>query len=69
MTNLSSVFQWFADPTHWSGTDGILHVVFASRRGMLPSVRAVIDFVAAALKSSTGEQEAHERSPGRTGRP
>jgi DNA-binding transcriptional LysR family regulator len=36
----------------WSGTDGILHLVFASRRGMLPSVRAVIDFTAAALKSS-----------------
>ena len=36
----------------WSGTDGIVHLVFASRRGMLPSVRAVIDFVAAALKSS-----------------
>ena len=33
-------------------TDGILHLVFASRRGMLPGVRAVIDFVAAALKSS-----------------
>jgi DNA-binding transcriptional LysR family regulator len=38
----------------WSGTDGILHLVFASRRGMLPSVRAVIDFAAAALKSSAG---------------
>ena len=36
----------------WSGTDGILHLVFASRRGMLPSVRAVIDFAAAVLKSS-----------------
>jgi DNA-binding transcriptional LysR family regulator len=36
----------------WSGTDGILHLVFASRRGMLPGVRAVIDFAAAALKSS-----------------
>ena len=36
----------------WSGTDGILHLVFASRRGMLPSVRAMIDFAAAALKSS-----------------
>jgi DNA-binding transcriptional LysR family regulator len=35
----------------WSGSDGILHLVFASRRGMLPSVRAVIDFAAAALKS------------------
>jgi DNA-binding transcriptional LysR family regulator len=37
----------------WSGTDGIIHLVFASRRGMLPGVRAVIDFAAAALKSST----------------
>jgi DNA-binding transcriptional LysR family regulator len=36
----------------WSGTDGIVHLVFASRRGMLPAVRAVIDFAAAALKSS-----------------
>jgi len=35
----------------WSGTDGIVHLVFASRRGMLPGVRAVIDFAAAALKS------------------
>lgn len=39
----------------WSGTDGIVHIVFASRRGMLPSVRAVIDFVAAALKSSADQ--------------
>jgi DNA-binding transcriptional LysR family regulator len=36
----------------WSGADGILHLVFVSRRGMLPSVRAVIDFAAAALRSS-----------------
>jgi DNA-binding transcriptional LysR family regulator len=36
----------------WSGMDGIVHLVFASRRGMLPGVRAVIDFVATALKSS-----------------
>jgi DNA-binding transcriptional LysR family regulator len=36
----------------WSGIDGILHLVFVSRRGMLPSVRAVIDFAAAALRSS-----------------
>ena len=36
----------------WSGTDGIPHLVFASRRGMLPSVRAVIDFAALALRSS-----------------
>jgi DNA-binding transcriptional LysR family regulator len=36
----------------WSGSDGILHLVFVSRRGMLPSVRAVIDFAAAALRRS-----------------
>jgi hypothetical protein len=30
---------------------GILHLVFPSRRGMLPSVRAVIDFLAEALRS------------------
>ena len=36
----------------WSGIDGILHLVFPSRRGMLPAVRAVIDFAATALKAS-----------------
>jgi DNA-binding transcriptional LysR family regulator len=36
----------------WSGIDGILHLVFVSRRGMLPAVRAVIDFAAGALSSS-----------------
>jgi DNA-binding transcriptional LysR family regulator len=39
----------------WSGIEGIMHLVFASRRGMLPSVRAVIDFAAAALKSSADQ--------------
>jgi DNA-binding transcriptional LysR family regulator len=39
----------------WSGIDGVVHLVFASRRGMLPSVRAVIDFAAAALKSSADQ--------------
>lgn len=33
----------------WSGREGTLHIVYTSRREMLPSVRAVIDFVAAAL--------------------
>jgi hypothetical protein len=33
----------------WGGRDGILHLVFTSRRGLLPGVRAVIDFVAQAL--------------------
>jgi DNA-binding transcriptional LysR family regulator len=34
---------------NWGGREAIFHVVFTSRRGLLPSVRAVIDFVAAAL--------------------
>jgi DNA-binding transcriptional LysR family regulator len=34
----------------WHGADGIVHLVFTSRRGMLPGVRAVIDFIASALK-------------------
>jgi DNA-binding transcriptional LysR family regulator len=33
----------------WGAADGILHLVFTSRRSMLPSVRAVIDFAAGAL--------------------
>ena len=33
----------------WSAADGVLHLVFTSRRSMLPGVRAVIDFAAAAL--------------------
>lgn len=37
----------------WSGSDGTLHVVFMSRRGMLPGVRAAVDFLAEALKSAT----------------
>lgn len=35
----------------WDVADGILHLVFPSRRGMLPSVRAVIDYLAEALRS------------------
>ena len=33
----------------WAAADGVLHLVFISRRSMLPSVRAVIDFAAEAL--------------------
>ena len=33
----------------WSGPIGIVHLVFTSRRGLLPGVRAVIDFVAGVL--------------------
>src|SRR5882757_3305117 len=35
----------------WSAKDGIIHLVFPSRRGMLPGVRATIDFLATALKA------------------
>jgi DNA-binding transcriptional LysR family regulator len=38
----------------WSIADGVAHLVFPSRRGMLPSVRAVIDFLATTLKSKIG---------------
>lgn len=33
----------------WSGREGTLHIIFTSRRGLLPGVRAFIDFAAAAL--------------------
>ena len=36
----------------WSGIDGILHLVFLSKRGMLPGVRAVIEFAAETLKAA-----------------
>ncbi len=37
----------------WSAPDGIVHLVFTSRRRMLPSVRAMIDFAAEALQAAT----------------
>ena len=33
----------------WGGSEGLLHLVFTSRRGLLPGVRAVIDFLADVL--------------------
>lgn len=33
----------------WSGREEILHLIFISRRGLLPGIRAVIDFAAEAL--------------------
>ncbi len=33
----------------WANRQGILHVVFSSRRGLLPGVRATIDFLAEVL--------------------
>ena len=34
---------------YWAAPQGILHLVFTSRRGLLPGVRAVIDFAAKVL--------------------
>jgi len=36
----------------WSVAEGIVHLLFPSRRGMLPSVRATLDFLATTLKST-----------------
>ena len=36
----------------WGVAEGILHLVFTSRRGMLPGVRAVVDFAADALRAA-----------------
>ncbi len=33
----------------WAAREGMLHLVFTSRRGLLPGVRALIDFVAEVL--------------------
>ena len=38
--------------TPWEAPEGIIHLVFTSRRGMLPSVRAVVDFAADALPAA-----------------
>jgi DNA-binding transcriptional LysR family regulator len=40
----------------WSALDGVLHLVFTSRRSMLPSVRAVIDFAVDALAHSSASR-------------
>ncbi|HTX50241.1 MAG TPA: LysR substrate-binding domain-containing protein [Caulobacteraceae bacterium] len=39
----------------WGAPQGILHVVFTSRRGLLPGVRAVIDFIAEVLDPKSVE--------------
>jgi DNA-binding transcriptional LysR family regulator len=37
-------------PPDWGLPEGLLHLVFTSRRGLLPGVRAMIDFAAEVLK-------------------
>jgi DNA-binding transcriptional LysR family regulator len=48
----------------WAGREGVLHLVFTSRRGLLPGVRAVIDLLAQILDPrSLAWQEAAEPVP------
>jgi DNA-binding transcriptional LysR family regulator len=42
----------------WRGQDRVLHILFTSKRGLLPSVRAAIDFVAETLNPRTTPWEA-----------
>lgn len=37
----------------WAPRAGIVHAVFSSRRGLLPSVRALLDFLAAEFAALT----------------
>ena len=41
----------------WAGREGIFHLVFTSRRGLLPGVRAVIDLVAETLDPRSSRWE------------
>jgi len=42
----------------WNSEQGILHVVFPTRRGLLPAVRSFIDFLAARLPEALQPQRA-----------
>ncbi len=48
----------------WNLPQGIMHFVYPSRRGMLPGVRALVDFLAERLPAATllKHQECRERS-------
>lgn len=41
----------------WAARQGVLHLAFTSRRGLLPGVRAVIDFLAEVLHPRSGAWE------------
>ncbi|HET9835637.1 MAG TPA: LysR substrate-binding domain-containing protein [Rhodanobacteraceae bacterium] len=43
----------------WGLPQGILHIVYPSRRGMLPAVRALVDFLVEAFEHSSAIAEAH----------
>jgi DNA-binding transcriptional LysR family regulator len=40
----------------WAPRTGIIHAVFPSRRGLLPSVRALLDFLAVEYAALSGAQ-------------
>jgi DNA-binding transcriptional LysR family regulator len=42
----------------WTRRQGVIHMVFTSRRGLLPGVRAVLDFLAEALHPKASAWEA-----------
>lgn len=41
----------------WSGPQGTMHFVYPSRRGLLPAVRALVDFLAERLPQSTPSRD------------
>jgi DNA-binding transcriptional LysR family regulator len=41
----------------WVPRSGIVHAVFASRRGLMPAVRALIDFLAKEFEAVTKSEE------------
>ncbi|MGH8233809.1 MAG: LysR substrate-binding domain-containing protein [Rhodanobacteraceae bacterium] len=49
----------------WSSPHGIMHFVYPSRRGLLPGVRALVDFLAERLPVATREkhEECKRRAP------
>jgi DNA-binding transcriptional LysR family regulator len=48
----------------WSAPQGVMHFVYPSRRGMLPGVRALVDFLAERLPEAT--RMSHERCMARS---
>ncbi|WP_049622847.1 LysR substrate-binding domain-containing protein [Frateuria defendens] len=55
----------------WSAPDGTMHFVYPSRRGMLPGVRALVDFLAERLPDATrrNHEECSKRPPDRPSAP
>lgn len=49
----------------WSAPEGTMHFVYPSRRGMLPGVRALVDFLAERLPAATmlKHEQCKERQP------